>query len=234
MSDLDLLIIVFYGICTFIILSQAIKSLEDRTVVQVDLDALKQHLKNRQLENWINIKFGLKDDDRYPFDKQPRKLSITVENKSNEYPIFVNWDRSSFTDFDGRSRRVVRLNPAQQFALFEAQATSVIAPKASLKEEITAEDLLKPTENGNLDISNSLVDLIQLRKMAEAKKPRKDIETLYRNFMESRAVVKFSLWLQVSVPESDLTNAGDRSHLICCDFEVKKMPWHDYLPLPKK
>ncbi len=231
----DLIIVVVYFLAIGIVISQAIESLEDRITLLFDKSAFEEILKQRELDEVFAVNFGLKPEDRYGFDGIPSKLGITVENKSADFSIKVDWDRSAWIDFENRSRRAIRLPPDKRIDLASAQVSSTIAPKASLKENITAEDLLKLQEDGSITAEGTLYDLPKLKKNAESKKPPPGQKELFGKFAGMQEPLTFTLWLEVRVPIAESLERRDRSYTLPCKFMIAKMPWQDYLPFnPKK
>jgi hypothetical protein len=207
MKDWNLLILTVYIISVIYVFYRAIKSVDNQLRIELDKDSLAQQIDAQGLKDLIEIKF--KPKKRYQAD-QVRDLSIDIENKSQTYSISVDWDQSSLTNFDGRSRRVIRLMPGMTLDLFQPQALSVIAPSKTLKEYFTAEDALKRNSEGVLEIASPLFSPDKLRKASE----RGD-QFLLR------------LILQVSDPASG--TGGGRLYALLCEFKVIKLPWTDAL-----
>ena len=198
-------------------------------------------LADSELKDKINVKF--KFDKRYVFnlddaakDKQPKDLTITIENKSKNSSIFVDWESCSLTDQEGRSRRVIRLTPDKRLEdLSQRQVPSVVAPGRNLKEKITAEDLLKlNAESNTLEPSSPIININGLKKASENKRTPKFIKEMYANFINRKAPLKFSLYLSIQFSQIKTGVRDERWHVIRCDFEVEKRPWTDYLPYQKK
>ncbi|MBD1867660.1 hypothetical protein H6F95_10195 [Cyanobacteria bacterium FACHB-471] len=230
MTELDLLILTVYIISVVYVLYQAINTLDDQTTFHFDRTTLDQTLDEKELRDLINLNFRF--DDRYKFEEQPKKLSMSLENKSTDQSFEVNWDHSSLTDHEGRSRRVIRLTPDKRFNLSEQQVPSVVPPGKTLKEEFTAEDILKMNIDGSLETASPIIDLFGIEK---AGKKSDKMKKLYADFMERKADITFSLRLVVKMIDLSGEGRSDRSYVLPATFLIKKVPWSDALPFnPKK
>jgi hypothetical protein len=231
MTELDLLILTVYIITVVYVLYQAINTLDDQTTFHFERSALDQVLQAKELKDLINLNF--KFEDRYKFEEQPTKLSMSVENKSVDKSFEVNWDHSSLTDHEGRSRRVIRLTPDKRFNLSEHQVLSIVPPGKTLKEDFTAEDILKMNIDGSLETASPIINLAGIEKGAQKSDK---LKKLYVNFMEGKGDISFSLRLVVRMIDLSDEGRGDRPYYILpCTFLIKKVPWSDALPFnPKK
>lgn len=226
LTDLDVLILAVYLISVSYVLYQAVQSLDDQITVRFNQESFNQQLQDRDLQDLLSVQF--KFDNRYKFD-QLKELAISVQAKSKDCPIYVDWDRCSLGDFDGRSRRVIRLTPDMQLDLSQPQVFSPIAPGNTLKEKITVEDILRPKLGGGLEIGTPLIDINKLSKGSEQQK------RLFSNFMSHRISLHFSLRLALRILDVRDGIGGDRIHVLSCEFTVSKVPWTDALPFnPKK
>jgi hypothetical protein len=237
-QNVDLIIFAVYGVCVTWVLYNSVDTLDKQTAVTFDQSALDRDLAevtlgDTPLNKIIAIKF--KFEDRYKFAEQPKTLSLTMDNKSNSVSVQVDWDRSTLTDFDNRSRRVIRMPPNKRVDLFQPQAQSVIAPGGSLRETITAEDVLKPQDDGVLEANSPIIDLGKLQKMAESRKTPAKVKNLVYNFMEERVPLRFSLRLALQLFDWRGETQVAQQRFITCHFTVKKLPWTYQLPFnPKK
>lgn len=226
MSDLDLLILVVYTITIVIVMVRAIESLDKKTKVDFKDARFKEYLERYELSDKIKVKF--KFDDRYPIDAQPSKLALTIENKSKE-AIYVDWDRSSINDLDGRSRRAIRLTPYHSPDLSQPQAPTVIPPESSVQEAVTAESCLAPDEV-NPKILNPQKPLLDIKGLEKAGIKSKEKKKLYEDFMEEKLPLIVPFWMALQMGEMDRVQRGDRLYVLPCDIVTKKMPWTDSLP----
>ena len=207
MRNWDLLILVSYFISVTYIFYRAIKSIDKQLNIKLNKDFLRTQLETQDLADLITIKFKLKD--QYQTDKV-QDLLINIENQSTTASIAVDWDQSCLTDFEGRSRRVIRLMPGMTLDLFQPQVLSVIAPQQTLKERLTAEDILKRNSSGVLEIASPLFAPNKLQKASEKN------DHFY-----------LKLILKVSAPPDSTYNG--RTYAISCQFTVIKLPWTDAL-----
>ncbi|MBD1860454.1 MULTISPECIES: hypothetical protein [Trichocoleus] len=209
MNQFDLLILAIYIICVTYVINEAIKSLDARFTVRFEPDDLKQQLQEQNLQDTLGVGFGLAA--RYTKPDELQKLPIIISNRSSRYSIYVDWDHSSFADFDGRSRRVIRLMPGLTTDLFQPQVFSVIAPGKTLKEAVTAEDTLKrESDAGAVKVGAPLVNLASLKTAMDKK--------------------EFSLRLVLRVFDPVGGGGGDRFHVLSCKFTARRLPWTDALP----
>jgi hypothetical protein len=229
MSEINYVLLAVYFLCVTYVLLQIANSFNDEFSIRLDQAELDQQLDDFKLKDTIEVKF--KFDARYEFHKLD-KLAITVVNKSKEFPVYVDWDYSSLTDLDGRSRRVARLVPGNTLDLFQHQVFSVIAPTRSLQEQILAEDMLtRKGDNGEVKIGDgkTIIDMKEPDKKApDAKKKR------YREFMAGKIPYEFCLDLVMRIVTSSEDPGGFRTRLRC-KFIMAKLDWTAGLPWnPKK
>jgi len=208
MSNLDVLILTAYLICVAYVFFQAIDSLKGKIVVELDDESVGEQLANQDLADKIEI--GFKFDDNYPIEEL-QTLVIAVKNKSSQEVLYVDWDRSSLTDIDQRSRRVVRLLSNMKMGLQPSQVPSVITPKKSLKEKLTAEDILKPTDSNVVKPDAPLLNAGEFKKNPNKK---------------YRFTLTLSFWL--ANPGTKMDNR--LPYVLACEFIVRKLSWQDVLP----
>jgi hypothetical protein len=149
---MDLIILVVYIICMTYIISQAIFSLDNQTKFVAETKFFEAQLEEKKLgdkplKDFVSI--GFKFEFRYKSNDQPKMLIMTIENKSADHYIYVDWDSSSLTTYDPNfSRRVIRVAPDNN-DLDLPQVFSAIPPKLKLATVITAEDVFKRSEDGS-------------------------------------------------------------------------------------
>ncbi|NJR51019.1 MAG: hypothetical protein HC780_17020 [Leptolyngbyaceae cyanobacterium CSU_1_3] len=167
---------------------------------------------------------SFKFDTHYEFDKL-KQLAISIENKSQDRPIYVDWDYCSLTDLDKRSRRVTRLPPGTTLDLFQNQVFSVIAPGKTLKETIAAEDMLtRKGEDGGMEVTKTVIDLSK----PDSKKPDA-VKKRYKEFVEGKIQLHFSLYLALRLAGTNASPTGDRTQVLC-NFTLTKLNWTAGLP----
>ncbi|MCU0566558.1 MAG: hypothetical protein MUF49_08170 [Oculatellaceae cyanobacterium Prado106] len=247
--NLDLLLLVVYLIVVTYIISQAITSLSDQTKVATVGKHLEEQLEAKKidgkpLKDLVGISFRF--EDRYKFDQQPKTLTITVENKSTDYYLYVDWDSSSLTTYDpNQSRRVIRIAPDQRISdVGLPQVFSAIPPKLKLQASITSEATLKwnATEQV-MAINEPIINLDLLKTVAKKVTTPQFIKDIDFNFRERRKPIEFYLRLllritDVTQEEGDdrlqqittLYGKGNYQTLLTCKFTVTKMAWVDQIP----
>jgi hypothetical protein len=98
-----------------------------------------------------------------PQGPQPLKpvagLTVQVLNQTQGFQVAVDWDRSSFTQINNQSRRVIRHTPGNRLDLGLPQVLSVVNPNQLLSAVATSEDVfsLNPATQ-LLQIAAPLVD----------------------------------------------------------------------------
>jgi hypothetical protein len=224
------LVLITYIVCITAAISRIINSFNDEYAVRLDEAALKQNLADQKLEDMLGIGFGF--DKRYEFgqDDKLRKFGITITNKSSTHSIYVDWDYCTMTDLGNRARRVTRLMPGTTLDLFQSQAFSAIAPETTLKETITAEDVLKRKEPKDDKIPVALEmdtdkPLLNFEGLLKGKDPEKK---KYTRFVATVQNLEFFLDLAVRIVGP--ARSSDDHALIRCKFILQKLPWQAGLP----
>lgn len=204
MTEQDLLILVIYLVSLFFVYSNALDSLKDLIIVEFDAPFLQEQITTQELGNLVAIKGEVSDKTKTITDI--KEVSLSIENKSSERFLYVAWDQSVINDFGKRSRRIIRLSPGITLDLMQPQAYSAIAPRQTLKEKITAEDILQRNkETQALEIGKSLFEDKDLKKAWES----------------GDAKFLVILILQGSTPGVSL----ETPHLLICQFKIVKKSW---------
>ncbi len=220
MNNIDLLLLTIYFLCVTYVLYQIINSFNDELTISVEKKELEEHLQKLKLDDRVEISFGF--EKRYEFDKL-KEFGVNVKNKSDEYPVFVDWNMSSVTDLDGKARRLTRLIPGNSLDLFQEQALSPVPPGTTLKEKVVAEDMLtRKGDEGQLEVSKTLVDLSKPGKPGDPLKR-------YLDFVALQRTVQFSLSLMVRFVGEGSPATG-YAIPIKCTFTLTKLPWQAGLP----
>jgi hypothetical protein len=246
---MDLIILVVYIICMTYIISQAIFSLDNQTKFVADTKFFEAQLEEKKLgdkplKDLVGI--GFKFEFRYKSKDQPKKLLMTIENKSLDYYIYIDWDSSSITTYDPNfSRRVIRVAPDQRINdLAPPQVFSAVPPKLKLAIVITAEDVFKPSEDGvTLELKNDLIDLEKLNTVSKILRTPQYIKDINFNFKERRNPIEFYLRLMLRMTNVLHENGLDRLQqaaptygievfqtMVTYKFTVSKMSWADQIP----
>ncbi len=223
MTDLDYVLLTIYLLCITYVFYEIVNSFNDEFKIRLEEGDLNEQLQALNLQDIVNVSF--KFDTHYEFDKL-KDLAISINNKSEDYPIYIDWDYCSITDLDGRSRRVTRLPPGSTLDLFQNQVFSVIAPGKTLKEKIASEDMLaRKGDEGLLVAEKTIVDLTKPdpKKSSEAQQKR------YKNFMDGKEELKFALYLAMRLAGPNTSPTGDRTRIIC-NLTITKLDWTAGLP----
>lgn len=208
MTPLDALLLVLYGLVVYRVLTQAIEKLNKQAIVSLNQGQLNEELGSRELAGMVAFNFGFKNP--YSLTSALKMLAISIANTS-EQTLYIDWDRSSLTNFGGRSRRVIRLTPDKSPDLIRAQVLSVIPPGQVLQEVITAEDVLsRAAESDPLEPTGVIVPIAGATE-----------DNPLRFYL--------CIWLVVQ-QASEGGNLEDRSYLIPAEFLIRKSPWTDALP----
>ncbi len=229
MSLQDLITLLIYIVCIITVLNQIKESFNDEYTVTLDKDVLKEQLETYNLQDIVDVSFGF--DKRYEFGKSDKlkQIGVTVKNKSKTHSVYVDWDQCAVTDLQGRSRRVTRLMPGTTLDLFQSQVFSTIAPETTLKEKVTAEDVLKRQEAKDnasvaleMDVAEPLINF-------EAFGKEKDNKKKYTRFLAHLETLDFSLTLALRLAGYTLANGKDFA-TVRCRFILTKLPWQAGLP----
>lgn len=217
LTDRNVLILAFYTIVVAYVIYRALNSLKNESTIQINQESLDAQLREQNLQERIGLKFGVP---RECLIDQVREIGIDIENKSQRDTLYVYWDQSSMTDLYGRSRRIIRIIPGMTLDLFQSQVDSVIAAGKTLRERITAEDVLKRQgEDGALKIDAPLFDLSRLKKGSSTDKKR------YAEFLNQSLTFQFSIRLVLRVFDPATQMGSAVPYSVSCDFTIKKQPW---------
>jgi hypothetical protein len=198
MTEQDLLILVIYILSLVFVYNNALDSLKGIISVEFDAAFMQEQITTQELGGLVAIR----GDVSGKVIGDIKEVSLTIENKSSERFLYVIWDQSVINDFGKRSRRVIRLLPGTTLDLMQPQAYSTIAPGQTLKEKITAEDVLQRNKDTQaLEIGKPLFS--------------------GGNFSGGGAKFLVILILQSSNPEVSL----EKPHLLMCQFKIVKTSW---------
>jgi hypothetical protein len=237
---------------------QAINSVDKQVKIELDSKAVEQQLEAKEfnginLKDIIKISFKLEHRYKYSIDKveddqTPRSLILVVENLANKLDrdiyVYVDWDKSTLTDHENESRRVIHLDANRQIrdmAPPKKQEASPVTPGMKLSGNFTAEELLKLDEAKTiLEPATPILNLNKIKTTSENKKrvPKPVREKLKKKltaFDEREKSLEFSLLLMLRLLDLNDEGAFERLYPIKCKFTMTSMPWHDQLPWnPKK
>lgn len=232
MQELNLLILTIYGLCVAYVLFQIVNAFNDEYVISLAKDFLAAELKRKKIADRVEVSF--KFNNRYEINSGRNtfdKLAITIKNKSSDYPLYVDWDYSSMTDwFGGRSWRLTRIVPGRSLDLSQQQVFSVINPGLSLQEDVVSEAVLeRKGEKGEVIANKPLLNLTAPPNQAPAAKKQ-----LYKAFINGQDPLTFTVDLVMRVVDHD-TGPGGSQVLVQCKFDLWRLSWKAGLPWnPKK
>lgn len=202
MTEQDLLILVVYILSLVFVYNNALDSLKDIIAVEFDAPFVQQQIVTQELSNLVAIK----GEAGGKVLSAVKEIALSIENKSPDRLLYVVWDQCVINDFNRRSRRVIRLSPGTTLDLMQHQAYSTIAPGQTLKEKITAEDVLKRNKD---------------TQALEIDKPLFDNKDLQKAWTGGEAKFSLILILQSDTPGVSL----DSPHLLVCQFRIVKTSW---------
>ncbi len=227
-SDQNLIILTIYIIVVSYVFNRMVESIDDQIKFEFKKGTVEDQLKEQNLDDKIGISFKFKSS--YPIDDL-KDLSMSIENKSENIAVYVDWDNSSLVvEHSKQSRRVIRKSPDLTRDLAVPQSPSLIAPKKTLSETVTAEDVFQRDQaTGTYSAKKPLVDINGLQKGQKK---------LYNDFINRRKELDFSLQLVLRISEvrggiAPGVNFPPIS-IINCPFTVRKLPWTYALPWNKK
>ncbi|MFN6516344.1 MAG: hypothetical protein RMY29_017830 [Nostoc sp. CreGUA01] len=227
-SDQNLIILTIYIIVVSYVFNRMVESIDDQIKFEFKKGTVDDQLKEQNLDDKIGISFKFKSS--YPIDDL-KDLSMSIENKSENIAVYVDWDNSSLVvEHSKQSRRVIRKSPDLTRDLAVPQSPSLIAPKKTLSETVTAEDVFQRDQaTGTYSAKKPLIDINGLQKGQKK---------LYNDFINRRKELDFSLQLVLRISEvrggiAPGVNFPPIS-IINCPFTVRKLPWTYALPWNKK
>ncbi len=245
-SDQNLVVLTLYIIGVSYVFNLMVESIDDQVKFAYKKETVEDQLKEQELQDQIGISFKLNAS--YSLGKpeeELKELLISIENKSDNLAIYIDWDSSTLVfETTKQSRRVIRKSPGLTRDLGVPQVPSLIAPKKTLSEAVTAENVFErdPVEAVTAEnvferdpVSAIYKPTSPLLDITGLKKSQKK---LYNDFMNRRNELEFSLQLVIRIAE---TRVGlpvginiPPVYIINCPFTVKKLLWTYALPWNKK
>lgn len=170
-----------------------------------------------------------------------RGANPTQPNASVPAPeiyVYVVWDRSTLTDHENESRRVIHLDGNKQLTDRvppKTQVDSPVSPGTKFSGNLTAEELLKPDEaKVYLEPTSPILNLNSIKKASENKKvPKARREQLGKklaSFEDRRKPLEFSLLLMLRLVDFADSPTTESYFPIRCKFTATSMPRYDQLP----
>lgn len=230
-GDQNLIVLTLYIIGLSYTFNRMVESIDDKIKYEFKKGVVEDQLKEKNLQDQvvITVKFGASN----PLDDL-KELSLSIENKSESLAIYVDWDNSSIVgDLSKQSRRVIRKSPDLTRDLAVPQSPSLIAPKNTLSETVTAEDVFQwDKDSGTYKVNSPLLAITKLKSGGDPQKK------MYNDFMSEKRTFDFSLQLVLRISELRVGLVpGENIPPICiinCPISVKKLPWSYALPWNKK
>ena len=229
-GDQNLIILMIYILTVYWTFNRMIESIDDIVKVDFQKDAVDNQLKEQNLQETVGISFKT---GTYGLDKVQndlKELSMSIENKSDSIAIYVDWDNSSFVvEHSKQSRRVIRKSPDLTRDLAIPQVPTIIAPKKTISENVTAEDVFqRDKESGVYKPASPLINVAGV----------KGNKKLYKDFLDGKKNLEFSLQLVLRISEMRVGIAPGINvppvSIVNCPFTIKKLPWTYALPWNKK
>ncbi|MFM7370278.1 MAG: hypothetical protein ACKO2Z_21310, partial [Sphaerospermopsis kisseleviana] len=164
-GDQNLIVLMVYILGVYYTFNRMIESVDDMVVLNFQKSAVEEQLKEQNLDEKIGISFKT---DTYSLEKLKdnlKELSISIDNKSEALAVYVDWDNSSWViEHSKKSRRVIRKSPDLSRDLAIPQVPTIIAPKKTISESVTAEDILKrDKETGTYQPGEPLIDIVAMK-----------------------------------------------------------------------
>ncbi|MBW4642382.1 MAG: hypothetical protein KME23_05095 [Goleter apudmare HA4340-LM2] len=229
-GDQNLVVLTLFIIGVSYVFNRMIESIDDRIKFQFQKAIVDEQLKEQNLQEQIGISFKLAD---YNAFDDVKELSLSIENKSENIAVYIDWDNSSLViEHTKQSLRVIRKSPDLTRDLAVPQSPSLVAPKKTLSETVSAENVFeRDKETGTYSAKKPIIDIAALQKNKGQRK-------LYNDFINGRDELKFSLQLVLRISEVRVGLApGVNVPPMCilnCPFTVRKLPWTYALPWNKK
>ncbi|MBD2606835.1 hypothetical protein H6G81_20445 [Scytonema hofmannii FACHB-248] len=231
-GDQNLFVLTFYIIGVTYTFNRMVESIDDQIKFEYQKAVVEEQLKEQNIQDHVGISFKFKPSNSLDDVKE---LLISIENKSDNLAVYADWDNSSIVvELNKQSRRVIRKSPDLTRDLAVPQSPSLVAPKKTLSEAVTAEDVFeRDVTSGTYSPKKPILNISGLEKS-----PVKALRILYSDFMNRRKNVEFSLQLVLRISEVRVGLApGVNIPPMCiinCPFVVRKLPWTYALPWNKR
>ncbi|MCC5636459.1 hypothetical protein LC593_11420 [Nostoc sp. CHAB 5844] len=230
-SDQNLVVLTLYIIGVTYTFNRMIESIDDKIKYVYKGGVVDEQLTEQELKDQIGISFKLNSS--YSLEDL-KELQISIENKSDNLAVYVDWENSTLVvEHSKQSRRVIRISPYLTRDLAIPQTPSLITPKKTLTEKVTAEDILEfDSVAGTYSAKKPIINITGLKNGPPPQKK------LYNDFMNRGKELEFSLQLVLRISDVRVGIAPGINippmHLINCPFTIKKLPWTYALPWNKK
>jgi len=234
-GDQNLLVLTIYCIVVIYTFNLMVESIDDIVALNLQKGLIDQQLSEQNLQDKIGISFKTGTYSLEKIKDELKELFISIENKSDGLAVYVDWDNSTWlVEHTKQSRRVIRKSPDLSRDLAVSQTPTIIAPKKTASEAITAEDVFQRDKETGTYKPNS--PLINVGALKSSKNPAE--KKLYTDFFTSKKELEFSLQLVLRISELRTGIAPGINvppiSIINCPFTLKKLPWTYALPWNKK
>ncbi|MGM3308687.1 hypothetical protein ACSQ6I_22385 [Anabaena sp. WFMT] len=232
-SDQNLIVLTVYILGVYYTFNRMIESIDDMVMLNFEKGIVDQQLKEQNLQDQVGISFKTGTYSLEKLKDDLKEMSMSIDNKSESLAVYVDWDNSSWVvEHTKQSRRVIRKSPDLIRDLAIPQVPTIIAPKKTISETITAEDVLqRDKETGTYKTGSPLINIVGL-------KDQKPFKGLYKDFMDGKKKVEFSLQLVLRISELRVGLAPGVNvppiSIINCPFTIEKLHWSYALPWNKK
>lgn len=193
MAPLDVLIVILYVTFAIYVMYQArrsyllkkaasrAKAKQGLILLEPDQAALDRGLEDQLAPLALKGFLDLKLSDGIYLDNMLNILSITIENRSTTYAVYMNWKESWLTNSSKQSRSIARLTPNEGIS----QNASMVPPEQVIKEAFTI-----MTPDGIPQPIPEAVKLHLLRQANQSKNP--SAQVLLSLSIQLRSVSQYS------------------------------------------
>lgn len=205
MNAADVLIAAIYFWMLSYVYQSIVAEVTSATEIVFDKDLLQQQLARVGLEDKLAIALSFSSSS---LADTFNDFEVKVENKTFNQYFMVHWNQSTLVDFDGVSQRVIRLPSTINLDLYQAQVSSTIAPRETLKGKATVE--------GSLTLKENEAFIYEVTEPIFSTK-------LLTAALADDLVFEVNLMLQCTYQDSKTFVPS--LYPIVCSFRLKRKPW---------
>lgn len=205
-NSFEFLILIIYIWILWYVYQSVVAELDQLTAIQPNQAQLNAQLEKLNLQGKLTIQCAFS---KSPLSEEMRTFMLTIANRQEEGNyIYLDWHRSTFRNFKGEVKRLLRLPKGRNLDLFQAQSPSILAPGESIVEAVTIEDVIVFNQESGFVIVHPILTLKEMKAARDKGQ---------------QFVVNLFLY-QPARPE---LNQPERYYTIACPFAVKKLPWQN-------
>jgi hypothetical protein len=205
---IDIFIVIIYFLTLIIVFGKMIEEINQTIVILVDQSALESQITQQNLTEILEIKFNFIDSYR---NQSLMEIPLELKNKSLTQAIYVNWQYSTFSNFKGRSQRLIYHVPGLTMDLFQPQIFTVIAPDQTIEAKLLTENcLIREETTGALIAKNPIFDWKQLKEIIDGDK-------------------SFSLQLVFQITDPIYQSPQINLNTLKCKFLLEEISWRQVL-----